>query len=69
MCATLLHPFAPNGCEKVREYLNVDKRLWSWDHIFEPLTAIMDADHTFKFLEPRVDFFEKPSWQFEEGNN
>ncbi|MCR4777880.1 MAG: class I tRNA ligase family protein [Lachnospiraceae bacterium] len=69
VCATLLHPFAPNGCEKVREYLNVDKRLWSWDHIFEPLTAIMDADHTFKFLEPRVDFFEKPSWQFDEGNN
>ena len=69
VCATLLHPFAPNGCEKVREYLNVDKRLWSWDHIFEPLTAIMDADHAFKFLEPRVDFFEKPSWQFEEGNN
>ncbi|MBR5677773.1 MAG: class I tRNA ligase family protein [Paludibacteraceae bacterium] len=60
VATALLHPIAPSGCEKVRDYLNVDKRLYSWDHIFEPLTALMDdpATHTFKFLEPRVDFFE-----------
>ena len=60
VATALLHPIAPSGCEKVREYLNVDERLYNWDHIFEPLTALMDdpATHTFKFLEPRVDFFE-----------
>ncbi len=60
---TLLHPFAPVGCEMVKEFLAVDDRLWSWDYIFEPLTAIMEPDHKFKFLEPRVDFFKKPEWQ------
>ena len=27
---------------KIREYLNVDERLFSWDYIFEPLTALFD---------------------------
>lgn len=58
-CA-LLHPIAPAGVENVREYLNVDERLYSWDYIFEPITALMadPKNHTFKFLEPRVDFFK-----------
>ncbi|MBR6638371.1 MAG: class I tRNA ligase family protein, partial [Lachnospiraceae bacterium] len=62
--ATLLHPIAPVGCEMVREYLNVDERLWSWDYILEPLTALMDGNHEFKFLEPKVDFFKKLDCQF-----
>jgi len=57
--ATLLHPFAPWGCEKVREYLNIDERLWGWEHIYEPLDFFIEENHTFKFLEPRVDFFTK----------
>jgi len=63
----LLHPIAPSGCEKVREYLNVDERVFDWNYIFEPLTAFMDdpATHEFKFLEPRVDFFEKHESQLE----
>lgn len=65
--AVLLHPVVPDGCEMFREYLNVDEKLWSWDYILEPLTAyIPDFDsHVLKFLEPRVDFFKKPEWQFE----
>lgn len=57
----LLHPIAPTGTETVREYLNMDDSFWNWDRIFDPVTAFMkDRDtHTFKFLEPRVDFFEK----------
>ena len=62
--ATLLHPIAPVGCEMVREYLNVDERLWSWDYILEPLTELMDENHEFKFLEPKVDFFKKLDCQF-----
>lgn len=64
--AVLLHPVVPWGCEMFREYLNVDEKLWSWDYILDPLTAyIPDFDaHELKFLEPRVDFFKKPEWQF-----
>lgn len=60
VAAALIHPIAPTGCEMIREYLNVDSRLFSWDYIFEPLTALFDDGeaHTFKFLEPRVDFFK-----------
>ncbi len=59
VATALLHPIAPSGCEKVREYLNVDKRIYDWNYIFEPLTAFLDGPaHEFKFLEPRVDFFE-----------
>ena len=57
--STLLHPIAPAGCEMVREYLNVDERLWSWDYIFEPLDVLMSENHELKFLEPKVDFFKK----------
>jgi len=57
--ATLLHPFAPRGTKMVREYLGVDERLWDWTHIFEPLRFFMGDGHSFKFLEPRVDFFVK----------
>jgi len=59
VAATLLHPFAPIGTEMVREYLNVDERLWDWQHINNPLRYFMDTNHNFKFLEPRVDFFAK----------
>lgn len=64
VAATLLHPFAPEGTEMVREYLSVDERLWSWDFIFEPLRFFLEADHRFRFLEPRVDFFSKHPSQF-----
>jgi methionyl-tRNA synthetase len=65
--ASLLHPIAPTGCEMVRDYLNVSKELWSWDYIFEPLEKFMEnkATHRLKFLEPRVDFFQKHESQLE----
>lgn len=60
VAAALIHPIAPSGCEKIREYLNVDEKLFSWDYIFEPLDALFEdgENHSFKFLEPRVDFFK-----------
>jgi len=54
IAAVLLHPFAPVGTEKLGEYLAVEN-LWSWENISRPL----EPGHEFKFLEPRVDFFEK----------
>ena len=57
----LLHPVAPAGTDKVRQFLRVDERLWSWRHIFSPLAEIIDdpEGHTLEFLPPRVDFFDK----------
>lgn len=59
--SVLLHPVAPQGTEMIREYLNVGNEFFCWDHIFEPLYFFMKdpENHQFKFLEPRVDFFEK----------
>ncbi|HWT74220.1 MAG TPA: class I tRNA ligase family protein [Mobilitalea sp.] len=64
----LLHPIAPAGCEMVCEYLGVGEELWSWEHIFEPLSFLIKEPekHILKFLEPRVDFFKRHESQFEE---
>lgn len=64
---TLLHPIAPTGCEKVRDYLNVDKKLWNWEFIFEPIYNFIDKEHKLKYLMPRVDFFEKHESQLSEN--
>jgi methionyl-tRNA synthetase len=59
--AVLLHPIAPAGTERIREYLNVGPDFWSWDRVFEPVYAFMaePAAHRLRVLEPRHDFFEK----------
>jgi len=61
IAAVLMHPIAPEGAEMIREYLGVGDEFWSWDHIFEPLSALVDNpdNYQLKFLAPRVDFFEK----------
>lgn len=64
---TLLHPIAPTGCEKVRDYLNLDKKLWNWEFIFEPIYSFIDKEHKLKYLMPRVDFFEKHESQLSEN--
>lgn len=63
----LLHPIAPIGCEKVNSYLNLGESLWNWDNIFSPLSSyVKDLNtHELEFLEPRIDFFEKPAHQYE----
>ena len=65
--AILVHPIAPRGCEMFREYMNLGEELWNWEHIFEPLEFYVEdlATHELKFLEPRVDFFEKLECQFQ----
>jgi methionyl-tRNA synthetase len=57
----LMHPIAPKGTAMILEYLNLKDDFWNWDRIFQPIYAFMDdpANHKLKFLEPRVDFFEK----------
>ena len=70
IAGVLLHPMAPFGTEKLREYLEVDERIWSWDTILEPLTFFTGSDHKLKFLPPRTDFFTRHESQFAqaEGN-
>lgn len=65
----LLHPMAPIGTEKLREYLQVDERIWSWDTIFEPLTFFTSEKHQLKFLPPRTDFFTRHESQFASGED
>ncbi len=62
--AILLHPMAPIGTEKLREYLIADERIWSWDHILEPLNYFVEKEHKLKFLPPRTDFFTRHESQF-----
>ncbi len=71
VAALLMHPIAPSGCERIREYLGVDVRIWSWEFAFAPLTDLMDnpESHQPKFLEPRVDFFNLHPSQVSEDSN
>lgn len=59
--AVLMHPIAPLGTQKILDYLGLDESFWSWDRIFDTVYDFMDDPHShkLKFLEPRVDFFEK----------
>ncbi|MGN0638023.1 MAG: methionine--tRNA ligase, partial [Huintestinicola sp.] len=63
--AVLLHPLAPRGTEMIRDYMNLDESLWSWDNIFSTLSEILGTEgHKLKFLEPKVDFFTRHPSQF-----
>ncbi len=63
--AVLLHPLAPSGTETVRDFMNLDESIWSWDGIFDTLDTILGGkDHKLKFLEPKTDFFKRHPSQF-----
>lgn len=64
IAGVLLHPMAPFGTEKLREYLQVDDRIWSWKTILEPLPYFTGSSHALKFLPPREDFFTRHESQF-----
>ena len=65
IAAILLHPMAPFGTEKFREYLDADERIWSWDTFLEPITFFTGTNHKLKFLPPRTDFFARHESQFQ----
>ena len=69
IAGVLLHPMAPFGTEKLREYLQVDERIWSWDTIFKPVSFFTGANHKLKFLPPRTDFFTRHESQFAEASD
>ena len=51
----LLNPFAPEGTQRLGEYLGLE---YSWDNVKVPQSGDL------KFLEPKVDFFVKHPSQF-----
>ena len=61
VAVTLIHPIAPTGAEKIREYLVLGPELWDWRRIFQGVHDLMPdpSSHRLQFLPPRVDFFEK----------
>ena len=54
----MLHPFAPNGTEKVREYLGFDERSFSWDYAFEDYSFFKTSPEISTLAE-KEDFFKK----------
>jgi methionyl-tRNA synthetase len=63
--AVLSRPVVPSGAEMIAEYFALDADFFSWEHIYTPLDKLCREGHTFKFLEPRVDFFTKHPSQLE----
>lgn len=61
----LSHPIAPSSTENVREYLGLTSaQLYSWDNIFKQMGELVEKSHALKFLEPKIDFFTRPAWQY-----
>ncbi|MDO4442405.1 MAG: class I tRNA ligase family protein [Slackia sp.] len=71
VCALLMHPVAPAGCEKIAAHLNIPaERVFSWNEPFEGMEELCSAEeraagrHAVVELPPRTDFFEKHPSQF-----
>ena len=71
VCALLMHPVAPAGCEKIAFHLNLPvERVFSWNGAFESMDELCAEDeraagrHAVVELPPRTDFFEKHPSQF-----
>lgn len=64
---TLLHPIAPESVEKVVQFLKLDTSIFDWKNIDKDIYAFVKdpTNHKPTFLEPKCDFFTKPSWQYE----
>ena len=62
--AALFHPFAPKGCDMVKDYLKLNDEIYNWDNIFKPVSDIIKASHEFEFLPPKTDFFVKHESQY-----
>ena len=66
VCALLMHPIVPFGCEKICEHMDfAPEAFFSWKGSFEGMDELCDPDevaagaHRIVELPPRYDFFEK----------
>ncbi len=62
----LLHPIAPNSCEKLAKFLKLNENIFSWSNIEKPIYDFVDdkTNYVPEFLEPKQDFFKKHPSQF-----
>jgi len=67
----MMHPIVPRGCEKIREYLQIESTLfYNWDMPLVGLVELFsDEDvaaggHALKELPPKTDFFRKHESQY-----
>ncbi len=65
---TLLHPIVPQSSENAAARLNLNDKLWDWQHIFKPTQFYMDdaVNHKIIDIPPKYDFFEKHASQLAE---
>ena len=67
IAAVLSHPIVPEGCEKICDYLNIDReKFFSWDNIFGDLYDLIDdrEDHRLRELKEKEAFYVKHPSQF-----
>ena len=68
VATVLSHPVVPMGCEKICDYLNIEKDLFfNWEYIFDGLDRFVDDNHKLKTLQEKEDFFVKHPSQFIEN--
>lgn len=68
----LLHPMAPEGTEKVAQYLGLDEaKAFNWEYVFEEYVDLLKNKENpkFVFLKEREDFFKKHESQLKELEN
>ncbi len=66
ICALLMHPIVPFGCEKICDHMNFEfADFFSWNYDFDGMeelccaSEITSGTHRIHELPPRYDFFEK----------
>ena len=71
VCALLMHPVAPRGCEMICEYFGFENNtFFSWNYGFEGMDELCTEEervagvHAVKELPPRTDFFSKHESQY-----
>lgn len=73
VCALLMHPVVPSGCEMICDYLNFNHSdFFSWNYDFESNNELCGpaeieaGAHPVRELPPRTDFFKAHESQFKE---
>lgn len=71
VCALMMHPITPKGCELICEHMNFDaNEFFSWDHSFNscielcPESEVLSGKHKVFELPPKFDFFSKHPSQY-----
>jgi methionyl-tRNA synthetase len=71
ICALLMHPIVPRGCEKICTQLDFEPaEFFNWNYVFEGMdelclaAEVAEGRHKVCELPPRFDFFKKHESQY-----